>query len=165
MMVSTFLVLPTGTIDTTLPLRPARRRRPHVQVTAGIIRRAGKVLIAQRPPGGMLAGLWEFPGGKVEADESLPACLQREIHEELDIDIDVEEEVACVDHEYTHLAITLHAFSARYRSGRVRALGCADWRWVAANGLHDFALPRADHRVLEALAAASTSLSDLIARP
>ncbi|HJP32077.1 MAG TPA: A/G-specific adenine glycosylase [Candidatus Latescibacteria bacterium] len=145
-----------------LPTRPQRRKRPHLQVTAGIIRRRGKVLIAQRPPGGMLAGLWEFPGGKQEAGESLAECLAREIREELGCTIDVEEEVASVDHEYTHLSITLHAFAARYRSGRVRALGCSAFEWIDADRLHDFAIPRADHRVLEALTATGTSLQDLI---
>jgi A/G-specific adenine glycosylase len=147
-----------------LPVRVPRKKRPHLQVTAGIIRRRGKVLIAQRPAGGMLAGLWEFPGGKQEPGESLVGCLRREIGEELGILIDVEEEVACVDHEFTHLSITLHAFSARYRSGRVRAIGCSAFEWIDTDRLQQFAIPRADHRVLEELAVAGTSLAALINR-
>lgn len=147
-----------------LPMRPVRKQRPHLQVTAGIIRRAGKVLIAKRPPGGMLAGLWEFPGGKQEPGESLADCLRREIHEELEITIDVEEEVASVEHEYTHLSITLHAFAARYRSGRARAVGCSAFEWIDADHLSDFPIPRADHLVLEALGASGTSLQNLINR-
>ncbi|HIG17433.1 MAG TPA: A/G-specific adenine glycosylase [Candidatus Handelsmanbacteria bacterium] len=147
-----------------LPVRVPRKKRPHLQVTAGIIRRRGKVLIAQRPAGGMLAGLWEFPGGKQEPGESLVECLRREIGEELGILIDVEEEVACVDHEFTHLSITLHAFSARYRSGRVRAIGCSAFEWIDTDRLQQFAIPRADHRVLEELAVAGTSLAALINR-
>jgi A/G-specific adenine glycosylase len=145
-------------------MRPVRKQRPHLQVTAGIIRRAGKVLIAKRPPGGMLAGLWEFPGGKQEPGESLADCLRREIHEELEITIDVEEEVASVEHEYTHLSITLHAFAARYRSGRARAVGCSAFEWIDADHLSDFPIPRADHLVLEALGASGTSLQNLINR-
>jgi A/G-specific adenine glycosylase len=147
-----------------VPVRVPRKKRPHLQVTAGIIRRRGKVLIAQRPAGGMLAGLWEFPGGKQEPGESLVECLRREIGEELGILIDVEEEVACVDHEFTHLSITLHAFSARYRSGRVRAIGCSAFEWIDTDRLQQFAIPRADHRVLEELAVAGTSLAALINR-
>lgn len=147
-----------------LPLRPVRKQRPHLQVTAGIIRRAGKLLIAQRPAGGMLAGLWEFPGGKQEPGESLSDCLRREIREELGITIDVEEEIACVDHEFTHLSITLHAFAARHRSGRTRAIGCSAFEWIEADTLDDYAIPRADHLVLEALVAAGTSLQQLIDR-
>ena len=147
-----------------LPMRPRRKERPHLQVTAGIIRRAGKLLIAQRPPGGMLAGLWEFPGGKQEPEESLAECLRREIMEELGIIIDVEEEIACVDHEFTHLSITLHAFAARYRSGRTRAIACSAFEWIDVGRLHDYAIPRADHLVLEALTAGGASLHDFINR-
>lgn len=147
-----------------LPDKVPRKARPHLHVTAGLIRRRGALLIAQRPPGGMLAGLWEFPGGKLEPDESLSDCLRREIHEELDITIDVEEQVACVDHEFTHLSITLHAFAARYRSGRPRALGCSDFAWIDVARLGDYALPRADHKVLEQLTESGTSLQDLITR-
>ena len=147
-----------------LPLRPVRKPRPHLQVTAGIIRRAGKVLLAKRPPGGMLAGLWEFPGGKQERGENLVDCLRREIQEELEITIDVEEEVVSVEHQFTHLSITLHAFAARYRSGRARAVGCSAFEWIDVDRLKNFAIPRADHRVLEALAASGTSLHDLINR-
>jgi A/G-specific adenine glycosylase len=147
-----------------LPLRPKRKARPHLQVTAGIIRRRGKLLIAQRPPGGMLAGLWEFPGGKQEPGESLSDCLRREIHEELEMTIDVEEKLASVDHEFTHLSITLHAFAARHRCGRGRAVGCSDFKWIEADGLQQFALPRADHRVLEVLADSATTLTEIINR-
>lgn len=147
-----------------LPLRPQKKPRPHLQVTAGLIRRDGRLLIAQRPPGGMLAGLWEFPGGKQEEGESLPDCLRREIREELEIDIDVEECVASVDHEYSHLSITLHAFLARYTGGRARAVGCAAFEWIDVERLGEYALPRADHRVLEAMAADGMSLQDLIER-
>ena len=65
-----------------LPVRPERRPRPHLEVAAGLIRRGDRLLLAQRPPGGMLAGMWEFPGGKQEPGESLPACLRREVREE-----------------------------------------------------------------------------------
>lgn len=147
-----------------LPVRAPRAQRPHLQVTAAIIRHNGKLLIAQRPDGGMLAGLWEFPGGKQEPGETLEACLRREIEEELGIVIDVEECVASVDHEYTHLSITLHAFSARYRSGQTQALECAAFEWIDIERLHDYTLPRADHKVLEAMSASGTELKDLIAR-
>lgn len=56
-----------------------------MEVTAGIIQRDGKILICQRPEGKSLAGFWEFPGGKQEPNESLEACLQRELKEELDL--------------------------------------------------------------------------------
>ncbi len=57
---------------------------PHYTVTAAVIRRDGKVLLAKRPSKGLLGGMWEFPGGKIEKDETLEECLAREIREELD---------------------------------------------------------------------------------
>ena len=134
-----------------LPVRPARRPRPHLEVAAGLIRRGNRLLLAQRPPGGMLAGLWEFPGGKREAGESLPDCLRREVREELDIDIEVERPLAVVDHDYSHRSIRLHAFAARCLGGRVRALGCAAWAWVSPGGLDSYPMPRADRKIIARL--------------
>ena len=135
-----------------------------VRVVAGVVVEEGRVMVTRRGPHVRLAGLWEFPGGKQEPGESLADCLRREIHEELEITIDVEEEVASVEHEYTHLSITLHAFAARYRSGRARAVGCSAFEWIDADHLSDFPIPRADHLVLEALDASGKSLQNLINR-
>ena len=134
-----------------LPLRPERRPRPHLEVAAGLIRRGNRLLLAQRPPGGMLAGMWEFPGGKQEPGESLPACLRREVREELDVDIEVERPLAVVDHDYSHRSIRLHAFAARCLGGRVRAIGCADWAWVSPGGLDGYPMPRADRKIIARL--------------
>ena len=66
------------------PVKPPRRKVPSLTVTAAVIRRNGRVLLAKRPPEGLLGGLWEFPGGTLEeTDADLQACLQREIQEEL----------------------------------------------------------------------------------
>ena len=71
----------------------------------------GRLLIAQRPLDGLLGGLWEFPGGKRESGESLPDCLQRELREELAIEVEVGDCLAVVEHAFTHFRITLHAFA------------------------------------------------------
>lgn len=134
-----------------LPVRAPRRARPHYQVAAGLIWREGELLVAQRPPEGMLGGMWEFPGGKQEAGETLQECLAREIREELDVQIEVHGHLVSVDHAYTHFSITLHAFEARYQSGTPRALGCAAWRWIRPAQLDELALPRADRRIVEHL--------------
>ncbi|MFH1567814.1 MAG: A/G-specific adenine glycosylase [Gemmatimonadota bacterium] len=134
-----------------LPLKVPRPPRPHFEVTAGLIWKGRRLLLAQRPPGGMLGGLWEFPGGKQEAGETLEDCLAREIREELDVEIEVGEHLVSVDHGYTHLTITLHAFEARYAAGTPRAIGCAAWQWVAPGRLDEFAMPRADRLILERL--------------
>ena len=138
-----------------LPRRRARGKRPHYLVTAALIwNEAGQLLIAQRPHDKMLGGLWEFPGGKCEAGETLDACLRREIREELGIEIEVGEHLATVEHAYTHFSITLHAFHCRYVGGEPQALGVADWRWVFPGELDAFAWPSTDAKIIAALRAA-----------
>ena len=141
-----------------LPAKAPKRKKPHYQVAAGVIWKADQLLIAQRPSDGLLGGLWEFPGGKIEEGESLEECLVREIREELAVTIEVGERIISVDHGYSHFGITLHAFAARWLEGAPQALGCADWRWVSSRQLDDFAFPRADRYVIEAIREAKTQI-------
>jgi A/G-specific adenine glycosylase len=115
----------------------------------------GELLIAQRPLDGLLGGLWEFPGGKREKGESLPACLQRELREELGIDVEVGEEFVVVKHGFTHFSITLHAFTCRYipEGGAPQALGVQAWAWITPDQLDDYAFGKADRQVIAALKA------------
>ena len=138
---------------TVLPRKQAARAIPHYDIGAAILRRNGKILITQRPLEGMLGGLWEFPGGKRHAGESLEACVAREIREELGIEIAVGAAAAKVKHAYSHFRITLHAYDCRVRSGRIRKLGVADFRWVKREELERFAFPKADRVILEKLKA------------
>jgi A/G-specific adenine glycosylase len=138
------------------PIMPVRKATPHYDVAAGIIWQdepfASKLLIAQRPQSGLLGGLWEFPGGKLEpTDADLPACLRREIAEELAIEIEVRELVTIVQHAYTHFRITLHAFHARHIGGEPQTIGCADWRWVDLGELDAFPFPVTDQKIIRAL--------------
>jgi A/G-specific adenine glycosylase len=98
-----------------------------------------------------LGGLWEFPGGKREPEESLQEALLREVREELAIQIQVGQLLATVAHAYTHLRITLHAFHCRYVSGEPQCLGCAAWKWVHPNELDSYAFPAANRAIMAAL--------------
>jgi A/G-specific adenine glycosylase len=138
------------------PVKSPRKKTPHYDVAAGVIWQTqpyqSPLLIAQRLQDGMLGGLWEFPGGKLEPDDDdLPACLRREIDEELAMDIEVGEHVTSVDHAFTHFRITLHAYHARHVARRPQAIDCADWRWVDLDGLDEFPFGVADRRVILAL--------------
>jgi A/G-specific adenine glycosylase len=138
------------------PVIPPKKQTPHYDVAAGVIWRGdpfrSDLLIAQRPQHGMLGGLWEFPGGKIEAEDAdLPACLRREIAEELGVLIKVGEAVTVVKHAYTHFRITLHAFHARLIEGEPQAIGCADWRWVTLETLANFPFPVTDQKIIAAL--------------
>jgi len=139
-----------------LPRRAPRRTVPHYEVAAGVIRDDdGRLLIAQRLADDMLGGMWEFPGGRCEAGESLRECLRREIREELGLEIEIGERLTTVHHAYSHFRITLHAFHCRPVGGEPQALGCADWRWIRLSELPDFPFPVADQRIIAALVSSS----------
>lgn len=144
----------------TVAERPVRSRRaplPHYDVTAGLIRDdQGRLLIAQRPLDGLLGGLWEFPGGKVEGQESLAECLQRELREELAIEVEVGSLFAVVDHAFTHFKITLRAFECRYLGalppyGEPQPIGALDWVWVSEAELGQYSFGKADRQVIAEL--------------
>jgi A/G-specific adenine glycosylase len=139
-------------IHESLPLKTPRPERPHYDVTAAVIRRDdGHLLIAQRNPEAMLGGLWEFPGGKCRPGETYPACLRREIREELGIEIEVGQHLTTIQHGYTHFRISLHVFECRHLDGEPRALDCADWRWVRLADLGDYAFPVTDQKIIQLL--------------
>ena len=100
------------------PVKSPRKKTPHLTVTAAVIRRDGRVLLSKRPVDELLGGMWEFPGGtKEESDLDLAACLQREIREELGVDVAVGEPLGVYRHAYTHYKITLYAFLCRLGDG------------------------------------------------
>jgi A/G-specific adenine glycosylase len=136
-----------------LPRRRKRGRLPHHTIVAGVIRRRGRILIDRRPADGLLGGLWELPGGKVEAGETLAAALRREVREEVGLSVRVGRPVATVKHAYTHFRITLHAFECVAAAGRARAIACEEVRWVRPGELRRFAFPRANQKILAALGA------------
>lgn len=134
-----------------VPVRPPRRKLPHHQVTAAVIRQAGRILLTQRRPDDLLGGLWEFPGGTCTEKEPLKACLKREIAEELGIEITVGDLLVTLPHAYTHFRITLHAFLCRRTSGQPRALDCADWRWISLEEAGDLPMSVLDRRIADIL--------------
>jgi A/G-specific adenine glycosylase len=134
-----------------LPIKTKRKPLPHYDVTAAVIRKNGRLLIAQRPLGGRLGGLWEFPGGKVEPGETLKQCLRREIKEELGVRIKVGKPITSIDHAYTHFKITLHAFECELVSGKPQALQVQDFKWVRMSELKKYAFAKTDLRIIETL--------------
>ena len=122
-----------------------------IEVVAAVIRRDGKILITQRLDDVHLARLWEFPGGKVEAGESLEAALRREIQEELGIGLTVGDEFYTVEHDYPDKSVRLHFFNCVIEEGEPVSLGVADLRWVRPSEFSQFEFPPADAELIEKL--------------
>src|SRR5689334_1295767 len=99
-----------------------------IRVVAAIIRREGKFLITRRPGNVHLAGLWEFPGGKVEEGESLEEALVREIVEEIAVRVSVGAEFFQVEHQYPTRSVRLHFFDCTIVSGELQAIEVAEMR-------------------------------------
>ncbi len=133
------------------PQKTPAKSRPHFQIAAGIIFHKNKILIARRPENGLLGGLWEFPGGKQEKDETLEQTVVREVKEETDIRVRVDSLLTTVNHQYSHFTITLHAFMCCYISGDPKPIGCTELQWVEKKQLDDFAFPKANVKIIEKL--------------
>jgi A/G-specific adenine glycosylase len=139
-------------IQNRIPVRERPAAIPHYDVTAAVIVRRGKVLIARRPEGKLLGGMWEFPGGKRERGESLKACLRREIKEELNVTVRVREKLLAVEHAFSHFRITLHVFRCDPPRGRPRAEAGAQVRSVRVRSLRRYPMGKADRRAADWIA-------------
>ncbi len=119
-------------------------------VAAAVLERNGRFLLTRRQQGVHLEGLWEFPGGKCSADESLDACLVRELFEELAVAVDVGPEIFTVAHDYADRAVELHFFRCALRAEPVPQLG-QEMRWVAREELAHLEFPPADQELIAML--------------
>jgi 8-oxo-dGTP diphosphatase len=129
----------------------ARAGFPVVEVTAAVIERAGRLLVTRRDPSKHLGGLWEFPGGKREPDESLEACLARELDEELGVRIRVGDRLAIVPWAYPDRRVLLHFFRCRIGRGRIESREGQPYRWVTPGELRSLPMPPADADVVARL--------------
>ncbi|HEX9013345.1 MAG TPA: NUDIX domain-containing protein, partial [Anaerolineaceae bacterium] len=144
-------------IQEQLPVLASRPAVPHYLVTAAVLRRGGRVLIARRPAEGLLGGMWEFPGGKMEEGEDLPACLRREIREELGAEVEVREELGVYQHAYTHFRVTLHAFSCKLIGGEPRPIQPSELAWARVEDLAAYPMGKIDRQIARDLEAKQAS--------
>ena len=134
------------------PVRLPKPEKPHYLVTAAVIQKGDYVLIAQRPPEGLLGGLWEFPGGKTEPGETLEESLRREICEELAVDVEVGNPFGVFHHGYTHFRVTLHAFLCRLKNGaQAQPIQVHDLRWVSSTDLSNYPMGKIDRQIADRL--------------
>lgn len=115
-----------------------------IKVVGAVITKDGLVLCAQRGPAGSLAGLWEFPGGKIEPRETPRSALEREITEELHCDVEVGEQVTMTRHEYDFGIVTLTTFYCRLVAGTPELTEHAAIKWLPPRELNTIEWAPAD---------------------
>ena len=139
-------------VQTELPMTENRAPIPHKIIGVAVIKNdRGEILIDRRRPEGLLGGMWEFPGGKVEPGESIEACIEREITEELAIAIQVGAHLTTVDHAYSHFRVTLNVHWCDYVSGEPQPIECDEIRWVKPEELNDYPFPKANEHIISAI--------------
>jgi A/G-specific adenine glycosylase len=146
------VALRNGTIDLR-PRRMERRTLPHQDIGAALVWRDRRILIARRPEQGLLGGLWEFPGGKVEAGETPAQAARREVREELGVEAEVVRKADTVEHAYSHFRITLHLYHARWLAGgpSVDRTAAESPRWALPDELGRYAFPAANQAIVRRL--------------
>jgi mutator protein MutT len=125
--------------------------KKQIEVSAALIFRDGKILVAQRHASAHLGGLWEFPGGKCEPGETFEQCLVREIQEELGMEVEVGRLFEEISHTYAEKAVHLKFFICKFISGIPQPLDCAAFKWIEKAEMAEFEFPAADARLLEKL--------------
>ncbi len=135
-----------------LPMREISSPLPHKNIGVAVIwNEQGQILIDRRRPEGLLGGLWEFPGGKIELGETVEECIKREILEELAIEIEVGDRLISIDHAYSHFRVTLTVHHCRYLTGIPQPLECDEIRWVTLDEIDQFPFPKANSQIIAAL--------------
>lgn len=125
---------------------------PHKIIGVAVIwNQHQQILIDRRLPQGVMGGLWEFPGGKIEPGETIEECIEREIKEELGIEIAVGEHLITIDHTYTHLRVTLMVYHCRLVTGIPQPIECDEICWVNLHDLEKFIFPEANSQIIAAL--------------
>ena len=117
---------------------------PPVVVAAGVVSLDGRILAARRQVGAHLEGLWEFPGGKLEGDESPEECLVREFTEELGVRVRAGRVLDVIHHRYADRNVLLLFYTCELVEGEPRPLGCQELRWLERHELESLDWAPAD---------------------
>lgn len=122
------------------------------QIGVAVIRdRQGKVLIDRRRTESAMGGFWEFPGGKIEPNETVVECIRREIREELAIEVEVKERLMVVNYSYPDFQVALFVHNCQYQDGTPQPLACEEIRWVEVDEIHKYQFPPANQAIVATL--------------
>jgi len=128
------------------PKKVVRPETPQHHIAVAVVQKNGRLLITRRPHSGLLGGLWEFPGGKIQAGETARQACLREIKEEVNLQIEISDHLLQVKHAYSHFKVVMEIFLCRYQSGRIRLKGPVDHRWILPCQIDEFPFPAANHK-------------------
>lgn len=125
---------------------------PHKRIGVAVIwNQSGQILIDKRKLEGTMGGLWEFPGGKIEAGETVVDCIVREIREELAIDITVGEHLMSIEHTYPTFQMTLIVHHCQQIGGIPQPIASDEIRWVNISDLVNYQFPAANMAIINAI--------------
>ncbi len=137
---------------TNFPVKGVRKVRKNLVIGIGLIINAlGEVLIDQRTNSQTMAGLWEFPGGKKEDGELIEYTIVRELKEELDVDVKLEQKLIEFDHFYTNKKLHFVVYICKLVSGKPKPLSSLQVEWVQPIDLINYPFPAANHKIISAL--------------
>lgn len=131
-----------------IPDRGPKKESKNIKVAIAVIKKGDKVFIQKRPAGGLMAGLWEFPGGKVEKGESAIKALHREVVEEVGISIKNVKRIRKIKHAYTSFKVDLYCFEAEHEKGKVQLKSASDGKWVKVSELRNYPFPAANVQLI-----------------
>ena len=130
--------------------------QPHKKIGVGVIYdQAGKILIDRRKAEGEMGGLWEFPGGKIEQNETVKDCIKREIKEEIGIEVLVKNCLTVIEHQYSQFQVTLFVHDCQYIKGTPQTIECDEIRWVNLSELDRYTFPEANYEIINLLKSAA----------
>jgi 8-oxo-dGTP diphosphatase len=122
-----------------------------IRVVAAVIEQNGRYLVTQRRPTAVLPLLWEFPGGKVEADESDLEALAREVRHRVGVEIRPGAQISSVSHTYEHYTVELHLYECRLLEGEPSAVNVHQFRWVESDDFDQLPFTPADEASMSKL--------------
>jgi A/G-specific adenine glycosylase len=125
------------------PSKVMTKSIPHISAVSAVMKKDGKVLLRQRPPKGLLGGLWEFPNWRIEGKQRMRLRLRNTIKKEMEMDVEVKELLGVFNQTYSHFKLTLHVFYCQPFHGRENT------KWIPIRNLHLFPMSRIHRRIAE----------------
>ncbi len=136
-------------MEKTQPRRTRLKKIQWIPVVAGFLKKDNRILVGQRPENNSLAGLWEFPGGKIELGESPEEALARELSEELGIEAEIGELKLSVTHSYNDVGIVILFYEVLFWKGEPKAKHHLMLEWIYPEELKERSIPEANKKVLQ----------------